>query len=125
MFPFYLSIGMTYEQFWEQDVELVKYYREAWKLNRDVRNQEMWLQGAYIYEAILSAAPMLHAFAKKGTKPIPYRDQPYELYTKHDTKQEQETKEQKSDNKAKAVMEMWMVNINKKFEKKGGEGNGG
>lgn len=124
MFPYYLSIGMTYEQFWEQDVELVKFYREAWQLKQQVRNQDLWLQGAYIYEAILDAAPVLHPFAKKGTKPVPYREQPYELFTKKNNRKEQLTKEQQSGNKAKAVMEMFMVNINKKFEKKGGEENG-
>lgn len=115
---------MTYEQFWEQDVELVKFYREAWQLKQQVRNQDLWLQGAYIYEAILDAAPVLHPFAKKGTKPVPYREQPYELFTKKSNHKKQLTKEQQSDNKAKAVMEMFMVNINKKFEKKGGEENG-
>lgn len=115
---------MTYEQFWEQDVELVKFYREAWQLKQQVRNQDLWLQGAYIYEAILDAAPVLHPFAKKGTKPVPYREQPYELFTKKNNHKKQLTKEQQSDNKAKAVMEMFMVNINKKFEKKGGEENG-
>lgn len=115
---------MTYEQFWEQDVELVKFYREAWQLKQQVRNQDLWLQGAYIYEAILDAAPVLHPFAKKGTKPVPYREQPYELFTKKNNRKEKLTKEQQSDNKAKAVMEMFMVNINKKFEKKGGEENG-
>ena len=113
---------MTYEQFWEQDPELVKYYREAWKLKREMRNQDLWLQGAYIYEAILDASPVLHAFAKKGTKAIPYRDSPYEIYSKRTVKEEK-TREEKNDNKAKAMMEMMMVSINKKFEKKGGENN--
>lgn len=121
MFPYYLSIGMTCEQFWDDDVELVKFYREAWRLKQKARNQELWLQGAYIYEAILAASPVLHDFVKRGTKPIPYREQPYALFEKEKAL----TKEEKSDRKAKAVMEMLMVSINKKFEKKDGEDNGG
>ena len=101
-------------------MELVKFYREAWKLKRDMHNQNLWLQGAYIYEAILDVSPVLHAFAKKGAKPVPYREQPFDLYTKK-PRAEQITQEQKADNKAKAIMEMWMVKINKKFEQKGGE----
>lgn len=108
---------MTYEQFWEQDVDLAKYYREAWNLKRDVRNQELWLQGAYIYEAILDAAPVLHPFAKKGTKATPYRDHPFELYGRK-SNEARRGKEIKSDNKAKCVMEMMMLSINKKFEAK-------
>ena len=43
---------MTYDQFWNQDVELVKAYREADKIKRDLKNQDMWMQGAYYYEAL-------------------------------------------------------------------------
>lgn len=120
---------MTYDQFWNQDVELVKAYREANKIRRDLKNQDMWMQGAYIYEAILDAAPVLRfSFSKKPPKPIPYREQPFELRTgqrkQEAGKSEELTRQEKSDKKAKAMMEMFMVSINKKFEKKGGEGNG-
>lgn len=120
---------MTCDQFWNQDVELVKAYREANKIKRDLKNQDMWMQGAYIYEAILDAAPVLRfSFSKKPPKPIPYREQPYELRTgqrkQEAGKSEELTRQEKSDKKAKAMMEMFMVSINKKFEEKGGEGNG-
>lgn len=122
MFPYYLSIGMSREEFWEQDVELAKFYREADRLRQQRQNQAAWLQGLYVYEAICDAAPILHAFAKKGTKPVPYREAPYELFA--EKKQKTMTKEERSDAKAKAMMEMMMVNINRKFERKGGEENG-
>lgn len=116
---------MSYDEFWNQDVELAKFYRQAWNIKQDIKNHELWLQGAYIYEAILCASPVLHDFAKKGTKPVPYPDSPYELRpNKKDKKTEKTEKEQKSDKKAKAIMEMWMVAVNKKFEKAGGGGNG-
>ena len=92
---------MTYEQFWEQDCELVKYYRKAAQIRQDLRNQDAWLQGAYFYEALIDAAPVLRAFAKKGTKPTPYRESPH-------------------DDQAKAYMEAFMVSVNKKFQEKGG-----
>ena len=129
-FPHYLAIGMTYDQFWNQDVELVKAYREADEIRRERKNQDMWLQGAYIYEALLDASPALRtSFGKHPPKPVPYRQQPYELYTSKEkldesSSRKQLTQQEKSDKKAKAMMEMFMVSINKKFEKKGGEGNG-
>lgn len=43
------------------------------------RNQELWLQGAYIYEVLTDVAPVLHAFAKKGTKATPYLAEPFAL----------------------------------------------
>ena len=120
---------MTYDQFWNQDVCLVKAYREADKIKRDLRNQDMWLQGAYIYEAILDAAPVLRfSFSKKPPKPIPYLDQPIDIHVGGRKQEEKHEKplsvEEKSDKKAKAMMEMFMVSINKKFEGKGGDRNG-
>ena len=75
---------MTYDQFWNEDCELVKFYRKAAQIRQDLKNQDAWLQGAYFYEALVDAAPILRAFAKKGTKPIPYREEPFDLFSKQD-----------------------------------------
>ena len=123
VFPYYLAIGMSYEQFWEQDSTLVKYYRKAAQIKRDLENQQAWLQGAYVYEAISDIAPILHAFAKKGTKPNPYRDKPYDLYAQVDKKAKEDA-HQKQDDKAKAFMQAFAMSMNKKFQAKGGEVNG-
>lgn len=40
VFPYYLAIGMTYEQFWEMDCNLVKYYRKAARIRQDLKNQD-------------------------------------------------------------------------------------
>ena len=87
------------------------------------------MQGAYIYEAILDASPVLRfSFSKKPIKPEPYRDKPFERGTgKREEKTaetKQNTKEEKQDRKARQIMEMFMLSFNKKFEKKGGDGNG-
>lgn len=50
-------------------------------------NAEAHLQGMYVYDAILRASPMLHAFSSKGTKPLPYPAEPYK--TKDDIEKEQ------------------------------------
>ena len=117
LFPYYLSIGMTYEQYWEGDCTLVKYYRKAEELRNEKRNQELWLQGMYIYEAICDVAPILHAFAKKGTKPTPYSEKPYPLTAKQ-TKRDEEEKQRRLAEKGKRFMEAMAASINKKFEGK-------
>ena len=119
LFPYYLSIGMTYEQYWEQDCELVKYYRKAALIKRDLKNQDAWLQGAYFYEALIDAAPVLHAFAKKGTKPTPYREAPYDLFNRQ-TKDRKRKMQESQDEKAKAFMEAFAIATNQKFREKGG-----
>lgn len=116
-FPYYLSIGMTPEQYWEGDYTLVKYYRKAEELRNEKRNQELWLQGMYIYEAICDVAPILHAFAKKGTKPTPYSAKPYPLNDKQ-SKRDEEEKQRRLTEKGKRFMEAMAVSINKKFEGK-------
>lgn len=123
VFPYYLAIGMTYEQFWEMDCDLVKYYRKAARIRQDLKNQDAWLQGMYVYQAVGNLAPILRAFAKKGAKPQPYPEQPFELNVRQDKKVEN-TKEKKQDDKAKAYMQMFAMSFNKKFQGKGGGVNG-
>ena len=93
-FPYYLSIGMTYEQFYYEDCRLVIAYRKAQKMREQRRNQELWLQGMYFYDALCSASPLLHAFAKSGTKPLPYSEQPYPL-TQEEVEEREREKERK------------------------------
>ena len=114
LFPYYLSIGMTYEQYWEGDSTLVKYYRKAEELRNEKRNQELWLQGMYIYEALCDVSPILHAFAKKGTKPTPYSDRPYALTAEQNRRKEEE-KQRRLVEKGKKFMEAMAASINKKF----------
>ena len=114
VFPFYLSIGMTPEQYWDGDPSLPKYYRKAHELQRKRRNEDLWLQGMYVYEALCDASPLLQAFAKKGTKAHPYVDHPYSL-TSEDRKEEKKLREQREKEKAKQYMLGKMASINKQF----------
>lgn len=115
VFPYYLSIGMTYEQFWDGDPMLCKYYREAEELRNEKKNQELWLQGMYVYEAFADISPILHAFAKKGTKPQPYPDTPYPI-TKKQRERIKAEKERKTFEKGKRMMEAFIQQTNAKFK---------
>ena len=116
-FPYYLSIGMTPEQYWDGDPTLAKYYRKADEIQRKRRNHELWLQGLYIYDALCDVAPVFHAFAKRGTKPSPYPDHPYAL-TNRERDDERKAREKKERDEAKRYMEAKMAEINKRFESK-------
>lgn len=101
-FPYYLSIGMTYDQYWNEDCLLVKAYREAEKIREERKNAELWLQGRYIYEALGDISPILHAFAKQGTKAIPYLKEPFPITEMAlERKREREEKERYEKIKAK------------------------
>lgn len=123
VFPYYLAIGMTPEQYWEGDCELVRYYRKAAQIRQDLKNQDAWLQGMYVYQAIGNLAPILRAFAKKGVKAISYPDQPFAFDTKQKDER-QEAKREKQDEKAKAYFQALALSLNKKFQEKGGGVNG-
>ena len=56
---------MTYEQFYYGDYTLVLAYREAYKLKLQERNQELWLQGLYVLEAIASSNSKDHKYPKE------------------------------------------------------------
>lgn len=104
LFPLYLSMGMTYDQYWNQDCELVKYYRKAQEIRNQQRNQDLWLQGMYIYDAILCASPILRSFAKKGTKPNPYPSKPY-IITEKERRAEEEVRQKAVMEKGKRLMQ--------------------
>jgi hypothetical protein len=108
---------MTPEQYWDGDPLLTKYYRQADEIKQKRKNQELWLQGMYIYEALCDVSPILQAFAKKGTKPAPYPDHPYSLTAK-EREDEKKLQEQRDREKAKRYMEAKMAKLNKLFNSK-------
>lgn len=116
LFPQYLAIGMTASEYWDGDSGLVVAYRDAYKLKQEQKNYEMWLQGCYTYEAIVRVSPILHAFAKKGTKPIPYLDSPIPLSDEQATKQA-ENKEKVQQEKIKNKMQGFAERFNSKFKR--------
>lgn len=67
--------GMTYEQFWYGDPFLVITFRKAHELQVEQRNQELWLQGLYIYNAVSVA--INNAFSKQKQK---YINKPLQLF---------------------------------------------
>jgi len=110
VFPYYLTIGMTYDQFWNEDCALVRFYRKADELQRKRRNEELWLQGMYVYDALCCVAPILHAFAKSGTKPTAYPDRPYPI-TKAEVEAERERQEQLEVERLKAQFQSMVANL--------------
>ena len=72
--PYYLSIGMTWDQYWNGDVWMVEAFREADKLRQQQRDVDAWLNGLYVMKAVYaSVGNMLQG---KGKKPIEYPEKP-------------------------------------------------
>lgn len=90
VFPTYLALGMTYEQFWDGDPDLVRAYRSADRIRRRRRNEEMWLEGIYMVEAL--SATVGNMFSK-GSK-HQYPNEP--LPITQEEQQERKEREQKA-----------------------------
>ena len=117
--PIYMSYGMSYDEFWHGDAYRTYFYREAHKLKVRQKDEEMWIQGMYIYEAFCDVSPILHAFSKKGTKPLPYAEKPY-MSTVSSLKTEEE-KEKEAENArliAQVHFDNWARAVKKQFENK-------
>ena len=112
--PFYLSIGVTWDEYWNGDYSKLPYYRKAYSYKQKQLNSQLWLQGYYFLHAIGAA------FSKEGK----YPEEPIPLNTDEAEEQEQRRKQIEIDN-ARAYMEVAMHNINKKRrEQQGGEQSG-
>lgn len=122
-FPYYLSIGMTPEQYWDEDSTLVKAYRKAQEMRLDTKNRFLWLQGAYVYDALIAVSPAYRAF--KPSRPKPYLDEPYPLNEKQ-SMERQQREERKKTEELKARFRATVENMNRQFlGKKRGDTDGG
>ena len=110
-----MSIGMTYDEFWHKDVRLVEVYRRAEELRDKKRNQELWLQGMYIYEALCDASPLFRFTMKSGTiKPEPYAKEPYPI-TEADIKERERREARKKEERLKAEFAAFIDRMRQKM----------
>lgn len=124
-----MSIGMTYDEFWNQDVCLVRVYLKANELREKRKNQELWLQGMYIYEALCDVSPLFRISMKKGIiKPEPYVKEPYPI-TAEEVRVREERESRLKEERLKAEFAQFVANMRPKMPSeahpitKGGEEN--
>lgn len=115
-------MGMTYNQFWRDDPKIAKYYLQAYKILKEQQNQEneinLWKQGVYSYEALMRVSPIMHAFAQKGAKPLPFPEKPI---FKNEKKEKNEPTVQEIKNerlKAQIFFNNWYRSAKQHFEGK-------
>lgn len=109
---------MTYYEYWHGNPEMLRFYRESYKIKRKNENFNLWLQGRYFYEAIICASPATNPLSK-ARKCYPYPENPFPL-----TKAEQE--EQEEQRRIKRYHEMrsrMMAEYQQQQIKKDGEQN--
>lgn len=86
-----MSIGMSYTEYWYDDPYLVVDYKKANDYRTKQKNAELWLQGAYIYNAL--TVVMGNAFSKNST--LKYPAEPYEVVAKSKVEEELDSEKEK------------------------------
>lgn len=71
-------MGMTLEQFWDGSPYLVKTYRKAFQIRRELKNEMAWIQGLYVYDAI--AVSLQNVLRKRGQKRENYIEKPIDIF---------------------------------------------
>ena len=107
--------GMTYEQFWYGDPWMVKAYQQAFLLKQRKRNEEMWIQGAYIANAVSVA--LNNGFNKRK---IDYMKSPLDIYPKTEAEKQEEIRQERAD----LVRKLSMLSAKYKTKQKGTDQNG-
>ena len=68
---------MTYDQYWYEDPQMVRTFREADKLRQARVNEEAWLNGVYVAYAV--ASTIGNAYREKGMPKVDYPEKPIEF----------------------------------------------
>ena len=94
MFPYYLSLGCSYNEFWYESPWVAAAYLEAELYRREQVNHDLWLQGLYFSNAVNTA--LANAFwDHKGIKPDGYLKYPI-AFTEREKADEAERKRQEA-----------------------------
>ncbi len=105
---------MSWEQFWHGDPWMAKAYRESYMLYQRKRNEEMWIQGAYVANAVATA--IANSFSKRK---VDYIKKPLDIYPKTYAEEQEEARQEKQ----KLVQGLSMLAARFK-KKKGSDRNG-
>ena len=90
IFPSYLAMGMTWTQFWVEEPELAIAYRKAEAIRKRRKNEELWLEGIYLAEALTATVGNLFTKGNKNQ----YPSEPFPLTA--DEQQERREREEKA-----------------------------
>ncbi len=103
-------MGMTWTQFWIDEPELAVAYRKAEMIRKRQKNEELWLQGVYMAEAL--SATVGNMFSK-GQK-HPYPAEPFPL-TADEQKERREREERNRMERMKAAFIARSLQMNTKL----------
>ena len=122
LFPHYLVMGMTPEQYWEGENELKPAYRKAYRIRMEneqrIADRNNWYMGQYIITVLQSVPLLVGGLNVKSTTKLPsYPDKPF--FEQADERKKEESKKQHEEDQMKLAMAMFQSFVkqaNKKLE---------
>ncbi len=134
LFPHYLLMGMTPEQYWDGESWLKPAYRKAYQLRMEneqrLADRNNWYMGQYIMAAI-QATPLIvpGINMKKGASLPDYPSKPF--FEKYEEQKKEEVRKQKEEDQSKLAMAMFQAmtakfnrNIQKRLAQQAEQGSG-
>ena len=123
LFPHYLLMGMTPEQYWDGESGLKKAFRKMYELKisneQKLADRNNWMLGQYMMR-VLQCVPLLVGGlnVKRTTKLPEYPDKPL-LEKAEETRKEQDRKKREEDQAqfAMAMFQAMATKFNKNFER--------
>lgn len=134
LFPHYLLMGMTPEQYWDGEYGLKKAYREAYRMRMEneqrMADRNNWYMGQYLIR-VLQCVPLLVGGlnVKQGTELPDYPDKPF--FEKYEAEKEQEVRKKHEEDQSQLAMAMFQAmaakmnkNIERRLEQQAKAGSG-
>lgn len=106
-------MGMTPTEYWEESPYLAVAYRKAYRTRRKINNEQAWLQGLYVMDAV--AVCLGNVFSKRGSAKLNYLEKPMDIFPL--TEAEKEVLIQEENEKMQKAMESIMRKQRKKKQK--------
>ena len=116
LFPHYLLMGMTPEQYWDGESGWKKAFREAYRMRMEneqkLADQQNWYMGQYIM-CVLQSVPLLvgGVNVKPSTKLPDYPDKPF--LERLEAEKKEEVRKKKEEDQSRLAMAMFQAMITK------------
>ena len=123
VFPHYLVMGMSAEEFWDGEPWLARSYREAYRIRMEnqarIADRDAWWTGEYIRRALMSIPITVNGFAPKGYSLHDYPEKPMGALAEERKREEEEKNKQENQQQlALAMFQAFTEKINNGIRKR-------
>ena len=110
LFPHYLLMGMTPEQYWDGESSLKPAYRKAYQMRMEneqrLADRNNWYMGQYLISVLQSVPLLVGGLNVKPTTRLPeYPEKPF--FEKFDAQRKEEDRKKKEEDQMKLALAMF------------------